>query len=120
MRDQKDPGTLDLLPPKRGRPCLDSESGPMTPAEKQRRYRQLRSARAGRIATQAPRVLDVSHDDYLETTLALTDAVLLDAIRDEASFLSGLLSKGSARGSAPAKKRIGALVAELARRYPEK
>lgn len=121
MRDEKDPGTIDMIPAKRGRPCLDAEAGPLTPAERAKRYRELRRLRADRIAHQAPRHLKVESDEYLDTTLALTDTVLLDAIRKEAAFLQGLISgpqKG--KGAAPSRKRIGALVAELARRYPEK
>lgn len=121
MRDQKDPGTLEMLPAKRGRPVLDPARGPMTAAEKQRRYRELRSARVGRIAHQAPRVLDVASDDYLDTTLALSDGILLDAIKREVAFLDRLMAgpqKG--KGSSPSKKRVAAMVAELARRYPQK
>jgi len=119
MRDEKDPGTLEMLPAKRGRPCLHFESGPMTPAEKQRRYRELRRARAGSIAHHAPRALNPAADHYLDTTMGLTDAVLLDAIRKEADFLQRLVAQGG-RGAAPSRKRIGALVGELARRYPQK
>lgn len=119
MRDEKDPGTLDMIPAKRGRPCLDSEKGPLSAAEKQRRYRELRKARAGAIAHHAPRALNPEADHYFDTTMDLTDAVLLDAIRGEADFLQRLITQGG-RGAAPSRKRIGALVAELARRYPQK
>jgi len=45
MRDEKDKATVgDLLPAKRGRPCLDLDNGPMTDAERARRYREIRKA----------------------------------------------------------------------------
>lgn len=119
MRDKKDRATFEMHPPKLGRPCLDPEKGPMSPAEKQRRYRELRRLRAGRIAAQADNVLNVESEDYLETALSLTDAVLLDAIRKESAFLGDQEARGSRRGVSRSKKRIGALVAELSRRYPE-
>lgn len=44
MRDEKDKATLgDLLPAKRGRPCLDLDNGPLTPAERAKRYRRNRT-----------------------------------------------------------------------------
>lgn len=63
MRDDKDPGTIELhIPRKRGRPPLNTEA--MTPAEKQRRYR---AQRAQASASGLPR----NH----------TDTVLIDCIR---------------------------------------
>lgn len=112
MRDDKDPGTLDMHPPKRGRPCLDNEKGPMTAAEKQRRYRQRRASQANLCG----RMTRVSVAGALAE---FTDMALLDAIRSERSFLAALVEQGRG-GTAPSSKRIGALVAELARRYPEK
>ena len=120
MKDPTDPGTLEMHPAKRGRPVADPDRGPMTPAERARRYRELRKARAGRIAHNT-RYLDPEHPDYLDTVVQVTDAVLLDAIRAEAAFLDKLVTGPQrGRGAAPARKRVGALVAELARRYPVK
>jgi hypothetical protein len=43
MRDEKDPGTLEMpLPRKRGRPCKFEGMGPMTPATRAFLYRQRR------------------------------------------------------------------------------
>lgn len=112
MRDEKDPGTIEMLPAKRGRPVLDTARGPMTAAEKQRRYRENRRSQAnlcGRMTrVRAAGVLG----DF-------TDVALLDAIRSERNFLSALVEQGKG-GTTPSRNRLGALVAELARRYPEK
>jgi len=112
VRDEKDPGTLEMLPAKRGRPVLNAEFGPMTAAEKQRRYRQSRLA----LGNGCRKMSRVSAPGALED---FTDAVLLDTIRAELNFIRALEAQGG-RGMAPAKNRVGALVGELARRYPKK
>lgn len=87
MRDDKDPGTIELhIPKKRGRPPINGEA--MTPAEKQRRYRAER-ARASNATGQ------------LEE---LSDTVLLDCIRRS-------LSDGSSA------RTVARFVDELARRH---
>ena len=96
MRDQHDTQTSDLIPAKRGRPVLDSDRGPMTPAERARRYRE---ARKSDVKSALRKRGDLMLDQY-------SDAALLDAIR--ASIAAG-------RGG-----KTGRLVAELARRYPVK
>ena len=112
MRDEKDPGTLDMIPAKRGRPVLDPERGPMTPAEKQRRYRQNRIAKGNGCRKMSR----VSAPGALED---FADCVLLDAIRSDLNFVHILEVQGG-RGAAPARKRIAAMAAELARRYPQR
>jgi len=112
MRDEKDPGTLEMLPAKRGRPVLDPESGPMTAAEKQRRYRQNRAAQGNGCRRMSRVTAAGALEDF-------TDAVLLDTIRAELNFIRALERQGG-MGMAPAKKRVGALAGELSRRYPSK
>lgn len=88
MRDEQDPGTKEmLLPRKRGRRPLNGEA--LTPAEKQARYRAARARAAN--ATANP-------EDF-------SDTALLDRIR-----LS--ISDGAS------KTAIGWYVRELQRRYP--
>ncbi len=38
-KDIEDPGTIDFVPNKVGRPVVNSDMGPLSPAEKMRRYR---------------------------------------------------------------------------------
>ncbi len=38
-KDIEDPGTIDFVPNKPGRPVVNPDMGPLTPAEKMRRYR---------------------------------------------------------------------------------
>ncbi len=40
MKDDRDTHTMDGLPKKMGRPVLDLDAGPLTPAQKMARYRQ--------------------------------------------------------------------------------
>jgi len=48
-----------------------------------------------------------------------TDLDLLDAIRKDVSLVNMINARGQGkRGTSPARKRIAALVAELASRYP--
>lgn len=94
MRDQHDAHTADAFPAKRGRPCLDAEQGPLTPAERAKRYRQMKKAD---VRSALRKRGDLMLDQY-------SDAALLDAIR--ASIAAGASAKS------------GRLVAELARRYP--
>lgn len=96
MIDQHDTRTIDLMPAKRGRPVLDVERGPMTPAERARRYREVRKAD---VKSALRKRGDLMLDQY-------SDAALLDAIR-----------AGIAAGQGA---KTGRLVAELARRYPLK
>jgi len=89
MRDEKDPGTLELVfPRRRGRPPLHGVA--MTAAERARNYRANRRHRR----ETGSRVLHVQ-----------SDTTLLDKIRDAISV-----------GRTP--MAIGRLVAELAARYP--
>lgn len=105
MRDEKDLVTGDLLPAKRGRPCLDSEKGPMTAAEKQRRYRESKNS-----AVYALRNMVSKEPNFVRQG---ADQDIVAAIAMDISF----------RGKPPtsaAKRRIVAFVAELSRRYPQK
>lgn len=102
MRDEKDSGTFEMLPAKRGRPCLDAEHGPLSAAEKQRRYRTGKHADVMLLRSAAAREPAFVRDQ--------SDADILAAIKADLVF--------ARRASAPAKKRIAALVAELSRRYP--
>nr|WP_295375884.1 hypothetical protein [Pseudoxanthomonas sp.] len=89
MRDEKDPGTLEMVfPRRRGRPPLHGVA--MSAAERARNYRANRRHRR----ETGSRVLHVQ-----------TDTTLLDKIRDAISS-----------GRSPA--TIGRLVAELSVRYP--
>lgn len=91
MRDENDKATLgDLLPTKRGRPCLDLDNGPMTDDERARRYR-VRKAKRLKAGFMRPQ--------------QLSDALLVD-----------LIAKCLADGSS--KRTVARHVAELARRYP--
>lgn len=115
MRDQLDTQTTDLLPAKRGRPCEFPASGPMTPAERARRYRQNRKGDA-QSASRAARHVCGAMQGLLEE---YSDVALMEAIRQERAFLERLLAKPRGNvGATPSRKRLGALVAELARRYP--
>lgn len=111
MRDEKDPGTLEMLPAKRGRPALNPDFGPMTPAEKQRRYRNRVRSRAGMAASQVARRKKM---DDLNWLADYSDVQLLEAVR---SKLSDIRQLGDTEGR---QKSVGALVGELARRYPQK
>lgn len=104
MRDQHDSGTADAFAAKRGRPCLDAERGPLSPAERAKRYRQTRKGDTKSIVRAVKKGMPSLLPDY-------SDAVLLDAIR------AGI-DDVRAFGSPSYKVRLGALVAELARRYP--
>lgn len=115
MRDEKDSGTLDMIPAKRGRPVLYPDYGPMTPAEKQRGYRERVRSRAKTATSQAARMTSGGLNPLHDYTLVQ----LLEAIRQQNDLLARMEASGG-RGMAPAKKRIGALVGELARRYPQK
>lgn len=112
MRDEKDNATLgDLLPAKRGRPCLDLDNGPMTDAERARRYREIRKANLSQVRHFAGRDCG-----WISVQ---TDLDLLDAIRKDVSLVNTISARGQGkRGTAPARKRIASLVAELASRYP--
>lgn len=112
MRDEKDPGTLDMHPAKRGRPCLDSDNGPLTPAQRAKRYRMQRRQRAARLAgsVKSQFASEVQDASVLQ---------VLDALGKEVRFLEELKS-GNRGGWRPAQQRVAALVAELARRYPVK
>jgi len=96
MRDQHDTHTSDLIPAKRGRPVLDVDRGPMTPAERAKRYRDNRRTD---VKSALRKRGDLMLDQY-------SDAALIDAIR------SGIATGQGAK--------TGRLVAELARRYPVK
>lgn len=112
MRDEKDSATLDLVPAKRGRPCLDSDRGPLTPAERARRYRMQRRQRAARLAgtVKSQWAAEVQDAPVLQ---------LFDALGKQVRLVEEL--KGGGRGGLrPAQQRVAALVAELSRRYPEK
>lgn len=111
MRDQLDTQTTDLLPGKRGRPCADLDRGPMSAAERAKRYRDGRK-RAGLEAARMTRAKAVG------VLLEYSDLELLEGIRLERAFLERLLASTGNRGATPSRKRLGALVAELARRYP--
>jgi len=115
MRDEKDPGTLDMIPAKRGRPVLNADFGPMTPAEKQRRYRERVRSRARTATSQAARM----KPGGLNPLVDYSDVQLLEAIRQQMDRLAWMESAG-AKPKPVAMKPIGALVGELARRYPQK
>ena len=104
MRDQHDTQTSDLIPPKRGRPVLDVDSGPMTPAERARRYRQNRRTDAKSATKRAGTVSAPLLHEY-------SDVALLEAIR--------MTMYNEGRGYRPPsiQKKLAGLVAELARRY---
>ena len=113
MRDINDPGTLELLPPKRGRPCLDNEQGPLTAAQRQARYRQGKAKDLRLLSSVA-----VRETAYVRQQ---SDSDILAILRKDMAFLDYIA------GSHPAKRgnksgiarRVAALVAELARRYPQ-
>ncbi len=115
MRDEKDPGTLDMIPAKRGRPVLYPDYGPMTPAEKQRRYRERVRSRARTATSQAARM----KPGGLNPLVDYSDVQLLEAIRQQMDLLAAMEASGG-RAKDSTKKPIGALVGELARRYPQK
>ena len=112
MRDQHDTQTSDLMPAKRGRPCANLEHGPMTPAERARLYRNRQRNRAAHVRHATISTFSLAMADC-------SDMVLIEAIRKERAFLEGL-TNGPQRGqgAAPSRKRLGSLIAELARRYP--
>lgn len=112
MRDEKDPGTLDMIPAKRGRPCVDPERGPMTAAEKQRRYRELRKAQGNGCMKMSK----VSAPGALED---FSDVVLLDALKADLHFIRLMEGEGG-RPHLPARRRIARMAAELSRRYPQR
>jgi len=115
MRDEKDPGTLDMIPAKRGRPVLNPDFGPMTPAQKQRRYRERVRSRARTATSVASRM----KPGGLNPLADYTDVQLLEAIRQQMDRLAWMEGAG-AKPKDSAKKPIGVLVGELARRYPQK
>lgn len=78
----------------------------MTDAERAKRYRRNRTDHLAEVKRACRRELG-----FLD---AFTDADLVDALRNDVSLVN---TKGK-RGTAPARKRIAALVAELASRYP--
>lgn len=104
MRDQHDTQTADAFAHKRGRPCIDVNSGPLTPAERARRYRRNRKGDAKSAARAVKKGMPSLLPDY-------SDAALLDAIRmamDDVRLF----------GSPSYQAVLRSLVAELARRYP--
>lgn len=105
MRDPKDTDTHDMHPAKRGRPCLDPDAGPMTEAERARRYRRRRTLSAQKANTNASRKI------ANEALPRYSDVDLIDAIR-----LAVADAKDFPRGIG--RKRAGVLIAELSRRYP--
>lgn len=107
MRDQHDTQTSDLIPAKRGRPVLDVDRGPMSDAERARRYRQNRRTDAKSATKRAGTVAAPLLHEY-------SDAALLEAIR--------MAMHNEGRGYRPPsiQKKLAGLVAELARRYPVK
>jgi len=113
MRDIKDPGTLEMLPPKRGRPCLDNDQGPMTAAQRQARYRQGKAKDLRLLSSVA-----VRKTAYVRQQ---SDSDILAILRRDLAFLgwvSGTVAAKRCNTSGIA-KRVAALAAELARRYPE-
>lgn len=113
MRDIKDPGTLEMLPPKRGRPCLDNDQGPMTAAQRQQRYRQAKIKNLKVLGSVA-----VRERAYVREQ---SDSDILAMLRKDLAFLgwaSGTVAAKRCNTSGIA-KRVAALIAELARRYPE-
>ena len=115
MRDQHDTQTADLMPAKRGRPCRYPELGPRTDAQRAADYRLRKASKARTAIDQAGRM----RDDGPNWLRDYTDVQLIEAISVARAFLDELMTgpqKG--RGAAPARKRLGTLVAELARRYP--
>ncbi len=115
MRDGKDPGTLDMIPAKRGRPVLNPDFGPMTPAQKQRRYRERVRSRARTATSVASRM----KPGGLNPLTDYTDVQLLEAIRQQVDLIA-CMEAGGGRVKDSVKKPIGVLVGELARRYPQK
>lgn len=109
MRDQHDTETADAFAPKRGRPCK-LDTGPMTEAQRARRYRSRVRSAAGLARAQADRDLRRGSDscnflgDY-------SDAQLLEAIRITLAEVRDFDRKHI-------KAKAARLVAELARRYP--
>ena len=112
MRDPLDRKASDLLPAKRGRPCNNAAVGPMTDAERAREYRRRRASRAKEAGWAAR----AGEKGYLREC---SDLEVIDAIRAERAFLDNLVNGPQrGKGAGPSRKRLGALVAELARRYP--
>lgn len=73
-KDPLDPGTIDGLPRAFGRPVLDPERGPMTPAERKRRQRAGRMTvefhlPSGQVATLDKLRGDLSRDEWLSSIL---------------------------------------------------
>lgn len=57
MKQAVDIRTIDPFPPKRGRPCVDHNHGPLSPAERKRRSRSRGSAREVAFSSKAARRL---------------------------------------------------------------
>jgi len=107
MRDEKDTATLELIPAKRGRPCLDSEKGPMSAAEKQRRYRESKRKEVYFLRAVAGKERGFIAEQ--------SDQDIVAAISLDLSF-----KQRAPSAAHHAKRRIAALVAELSSRYPQK
>ncbi len=105
MKDPTDPGTLDMHPAKRGRPCKDPASGPLDAAQRARLYRERRQVVSSRMAYGRER--DLRADD-------LTTVRILDAI----GRLSGDIDRNPAAAGVPARrKRLQGLLKTLQHRY---
>ncbi len=96
MRDEKDPGTLEMpLPRRRGRPPRYT-SGPMTPAERARRYRQGLKMEARQAV---PSIV-------LEADNPVRDAAILEALRHAVSVSDA--------------RAVWELTTELQQRFPRR
>lgn len=114
MRDERDSHTADLFPKKRGRPCMDGDHGPMTPAERARRFRHHRQLTLKRISRQAATATSEADQSAIDGS----DSALLDAIRQELNLLARTRANPGNRSTASLRKRLGVLAGELAKRYP--
>lgn len=94
---------------------LNPDFGPMTPAQKQRRYRERVRSRARTATSVASRM----KPGGLNPLADYTDVQLLEAIRQQMDRLAWM-EGAEAKPKDSAKKPIGVLVGELARRYPQK
>lgn len=73
-KDPLDPGTIDGLPKALGRPVLDPERGPMSPAERKRKQREGRKVvefhlKPADVARLDKLRGDLSRDEWLASIL---------------------------------------------------
>ena len=86
MRDPLDTKTADLVPSKRGRPCVDPERGPLTQAERAAAYRARRK-KAARSAPVAAVNFDIDPNapKTVRSIERVSTVALIDALRSAVS-----------------------------------